>query len=71
MAPRRGNGRSGDAGRRAGARAHDVMERYPRLSDEPLEPREPADVLALEGLTLTVSPRLAERVWPRRGDSRH
>jgi len=40
-------------------------------SDEPLAPRQSVDVLALEGLTLTVSPRLAERVRPRTGDPCH
>ena len=71
MALGRGDGRSGDAGRRAGARAHDAVESCPRLSDEPLAPQQPVDVLALDGLTLTVSPRLAERVCPRTGDSCH
>lgn len=32
-------------------------------SDEPLAPQQPVDVLAIEGLTLTVSPRRAESPW--------
>lgn len=71
MALGRGDGWSGDAGRRAGARANDAVESCPRMSDEPFAPQHPVDVLALEGLTLTVSPRLAERVWPRTRDSCH
>jgi membrane protein implicated in regulation of membrane protease activity len=38
---------------------------------EPLAPEEPVDVIALDGLTLTVRPHSAVTAWDRRGSRCH
>jgi len=63
----------GRAGRVVTAAGDDIIvqvdgELWRARSDEPLASEQPVDVLALEGLTLTVSPRPAVSVWPRTGD---
>jgi len=66
----------GRAGRVVTADGDDIIvqvdgELWRAKSDEPLAPQQPVDVLALEGLTLTVSPSPAGGVWSRTGDSAH
>ena len=66
----------GRSGRVVTVDAEDIIvqvdgELWRAKSGEPLAPEQLINVLTLEGLTLRVSSRPTERVWPRSGDSCH